>query len=192
MRPEKFGDSYDFMKRTLIHGLAEPNEWATHPMYFDPCPEQGFVQRYADYLGVALVRGNLGDRALVPAVGTACPVHLLLDPDTGVWTGDGIPEGGWGRHLTLEELAEVARAPGRENLLTMVFDQSYTHTNMERRLELAWDKLAALNLDGLHGSAYVAQAVFLWLSPNVNLIPEVTGRFLNETGLPDWRVVQYP
>ena len=33
MDPQKFGDSYDFVKRDLIHWLASAEEWATHPMY---------------------------------------------------------------------------------------------------------------------------------------------------------------
>ena len=192
MRPEKFGDSYDFVKRTLIHGLAAANEWETHPMYFDPCPEQGFVERHANYLGVELVRGDITARDAVVPVGAACPVHLLLDPDTGVWIGDQQPRGGWNRHLTVGEIGEIAAAPGRKNCLTLVFDQSYTHANVDRRRELAWDKLVLLNLDGLHGAAYVSHAVFLWMSLNGDLVTEVTQGFLNQTGLPDWRLVQHP
>ena len=52
MRPEMFGDSYDFLKKTLIQTLAEG--WMTHPMYFDTEPQQGFVQAHAQYLGVGL------------------------------------------------------------------------------------------------------------------------------------------
>ena len=77
MRPEMFGDSYDFLKKTLIQTLAEG--WMTHPMYFDTQPEVGFPLAHAEYLGARLAAGNRGNRDEVEQVGMACLGHLLLN-----------------------------------------------------------------------------------------------------------------
>ena len=201
MRPEMFGDSYDFLKKTLIQTLAE--DWMTHPMYFDAQPEIGFPLAHAEYLGARLAAGNRIDRDKVEHVGMHCPGHLILDPDTGVWTGQRRPNGGWNKHLRLQEVARIASAQGRDDLLTLVFDQSYTRATQERRSELALDKLTALQDHHgqcqhqppcppdrpLHGAAYVTHAVFIWVSLNGDLVTQATGRMLRRTQLPRCRVV---
>ena len=66
MHPSKFGDTYEMAKLCMLHWLAPDEEWLIHPMYF---PAQGeerdesFPCRYADFLGVCLVRGNIEQRA---------------------------------------------------------------------------------------------------------------------------------
>ena len=190
MRPEMFGDSYDFVKRSLIHGLARPREWEIHPMYFDLDPLPEFVRSHAGYLGVDVVagEGDVASRDDVVAVGSACRNHLLLDPDTGIWTGDRRPNGGWNRHLSPFEIEEIATAPGREDLLTLVFDQSYTRANDEDKMGLVEAKLDLFNL---HSAAYVSHAVFIWFSQSGDLVTDATRRLLRESGLPDFRVVQH-
>jgi hypothetical protein len=48
MRPKFFGDSYDLVKREIIHGLASDKKWTVHPMYFvfdsEPEPSVNFHQ----------------------------------------------------------------------------------------------------------------------------------------------------
>ena len=56
MHPEFFGDSYDLVKRDIIHRLAPAKEWATHPMYFSPKPVAGFVARHSKFLGIDLAK----------------------------------------------------------------------------------------------------------------------------------------
>ena len=201
MRPEMFGDSYDFLKKTLIQTLAEG--WMTHPMYFDTEPQQGFVQAHAQYLGVGLANGDRNRRDAVEQVGMECRHHLLLDPDTGVWARQRQrqPNGGWNKHLRVREVARIASAPGRENLLTLVFDQSYTRTKHDERYQLVLNKLADLQdhheqcqgqprcRGPLHGAAYVTHAVFIWVSLNGDLVEGAKRQMLERTQLPKWRVV---
>ena len=202
MRPEMFGDSYDFPKRKLIQTLAEG--WMTHPMYFDDEPQEGFVEAHAAYLGIDLVPGDRGNRNAVEQVGMDCRCHLLLDPDTGVWKRQRRPNGGWDKHLHVKEVARIASAPGREHLLTLVFDQSYTRANQDRRSQLAQKKLKAIRDHHtqcqhqpacpvpLHGAAYVTHAVFIWVSQDRALVEGATRQMLGQTHLPDWRVVRTP
>ena len=131
-------------------------------------------------------------------------LETVLDPDTGVWSGQRQPKGGWDKHLRVPEVARIASAPGRENLLTLVFDQSYTRTNQDSRSQLAQKKLKALRDHHtqcqhqpacpvpLHGAAYVTHAVFIWVSQDRALVEGATRQMLGQTHLPDWRVVRTP
>ena len=90
MHPDFFGDSYDLVKREIIHGLATAEKWAVHPMYFnfDPEPDPNFIDEYAEFLGIELAVRDTARDDLVD-VSTACQQHLFLDPDTGLWNGQG-------------------------------------------------------------------------------------------------------
>ena len=199
MRPEMFGDSYDFLKKTLIQTLAEG--WMTHPMYFDPQPQEGFVRAHAAYLGVDLAVGDIDHRNAVKRVGMGCRRHLLLDPDTGVWARQRQPNGGWNKHLRVREVARIASAPERDNLLTLVFDQSYTRAKHDERRRLVLEKLRAIRdhhrqcqgqprcRGPLHGAAYVTHAVFIWVSLNGDLVERAKRQMLERTQLPEWRGV---
>ena len=102
MDPQQFGDSYDFVKRDLIHWLASAEEWATHPMYFGP--KRGFIAKHAEFLGIALAAGDTIRRNLVSTVGSDCPHHLLLDPNTGLRAGHEGPTDSLWDHVTIEEI----------------------------------------------------------------------------------------
>ena len=190
MRPEKFGDSYDFVKRDIIHWLAPAGEWATHPMYFGPRPVAGFVDRHAEFLGIALAEGETTRRNLVSAVGRDCLRHLLLDPDTGLWAGQSNPPYNGYEHVTIEELADIANAPGRASRLTLVFDQSFSRVNDEERKRLTEEKLQTLRNDHeVHGVAYVSHAVFIWVSKDEDLLYNATRRLQERSRLPRCRFV---
>ena len=139
-----FGDSYDLVKRTIIHGLARSTEeWAVHPMYFSQPPKnifvrENFVHHYTEFLGIGLVEGHNYVRENVREIGVLCPSHLFLDPDTGLRL-----HGGPGpQHLDVLELAAIANAPVRKHKLTLVYDQSYSRQDrLTGRKERAHEKL---------------------------------------------------
>ena len=209
MRPKFFGDSYDLVKREIIHGLASAKEWTVHPMYFvfdpEPEPEPGFVDRYIEFLRIdravrSTTRKDLDDVATV-----AGARYLFLDPDTGLWDGKGSPGCAWRKHISVGELVRIANA--REHELTLVFDQGYSRnlTNEARR-QRAERKLEALRLAQiehqvtgvntnqgsqqrcLHSVAYVSHAVFIWISTDEDLLASATQRLLgcsrNRAGKP--------
>ena len=190
MHHKFFGDSYDLVKRDIIHGLALAEEWAAHPMYFDPIPVAGFVDRYAEFLGIDLAARH-PPRGILVNVSRACRRHLFLDPDTGLWKWQSNPGNRWHKHISMEELAQIANAPGREHRLTLVFDQSYSRSiGNEARRQRAEKKLQTLRCDhGVHGVAYVSHAVFIWVSRDEDLLARATRRLRARSRLPRCRFV---
>ena len=197
MHPRFFGDSYDFVKRDIIGGLAPLSEWAVHPMYFDDEPELEFPATFAHFLGIDLVEGNLFDRNLVAALAEDCQNHVFLDPDTGLrMVGqDGrlrAPAGGWGKHLSEREIANVVNAPGRKAKLTLVFDQSFPNANPTARREMAQAKLQRLwENHRIHGVSYLTHVVFTWLSHDHGTLTNATRRFVQHSGTPTWRLTSH-
>ncbi len=188
MSPDKFGDSYDIVKREIIQWLAPPEEWAVHPMWFGP--RRDFVEAYYNFLEVEPAEGDITRRRLVSDVGRACPKHLLLDPNTGLRTGHrGPPDSQWD-HVTIEELADIACADGRESLLTLVFDQSIGHRTYEDAKEIVAGNLQTLR-EGheVYGVAYVSHAAFIWVAKDEDLLTSATRQLLKRSRLPLSRFV---
>ena len=110
MNPKFFGESHDIAKREVMRWLAPCHAWATHPMYFvaegAPQYDEGFPVRYAAALGVDIVEGDTLDRKMLPEIAKACPKHLLLDPDTGLWW---TPTGNSKAHVSIGEFAQITK-----------------------------------------------------------------------------------
>lgn len=87
MRLDKFGDTYDVVKQSLLGWLAALGPWAAHPMFTEEVsgPE---ARAFATFLDVPLlslhVLGIQTDRSAYFAPAKACGSHLFLDPDTGL------------------------------------------------------------------------------------------------------------
>ena len=194
MRPDFFGDSYDIVKREIIRGLAPPEHWVVHPMYFVEEPEVEFLNQYEEFLGISLVEGWNNARSEVCAVGQRFQKHIFLDPDTGFWVS--IPrvrhrghQANWSEHLCVEELVEIATVDGRKHSLTLVYDQSYSRnrTFVQRR-ERAAEKLEQiheLSENDVYGVAYVSHSVLIWVSADKDGLIEATQRFLAHSQLPN-------
>ena len=188
MNPKFHGDSYEFAKQGIIEGLAPLGGWAIHPMYYDYSEEPfdpGFAGYYADFLGIRLVDHGECPRNEVAAVGGRCQQHLFVDPDTGLWAGEGRPRDGQRKHIRVTEFAEIANAPGREDKLTLVYDQSYPNGTIENKREQAGAKLATLFHDhNLHGAAYVSHVPFIWVSRDEGVFNNATQRLLRKLAFP--------
>ncbi|MDE0344036.1 MAG: hypothetical protein OXK82_12880 [Deltaproteobacteria bacterium] len=181
MSPDKFGDSYDIVKRDIIHWLACPEEWAVHPMYFGG--NRDFVNRYTDFLGITCAEGDIRSRRRVVSVGRTCPKHLFLDPNTGLKPEHQGPTDSQWDHVTMEELAQIADGPNRASKLTLVYDQGYQRPTNEERKPLAEAKLQTLRCDhDMHSVAYVAHVVFIWVSKDEACSPRPHGSSWNVLG----------
>ena len=140
MHHEKFGDSYDIVKRCLLEWLSPCGTWALHPMFSEDCPPS-FVKEYTAFLGVPIVTtapvpGSAERNAYFRRIVTwNATDHLFLDPDTGLALSRNKNSR---RHVTVEELHAIAK--GRAGNLTLVFDQSLTHGSEEERREHAMAK----------------------------------------------------
>ena len=188
MNPEKFGDSYDFVKREIIRGLAPSCEWATHPMYFEPEPKRdlNFLVQYEVFLGVHRVDGDIFDREQVVTLGRQCQKHLLLDPDTGLpGPKSRRPRGGRRVCIDIGELVQIATATKRRQRLTLIFDQSYSRANsLKMNKEMAEKKLKALRHCGVFGAAYVSHAVFIWASGSKLSVVGGSRRLIRDLNIP--------
>ena len=100
MHPDKFGDSYDIVKRSILGWLRPCGTWAVHPMFAEDF-DQSFAAKYSAFLGVPLVKPKppypvrkkgakraayLEERGVYfKDVGQWVKRdHLFLDPDTGL------------------------------------------------------------------------------------------------------------
>ena len=210
MHPNKFGDSHDWTKKGLIHGLVDPGNsqvgWATHPMYFrvpdnDPFYET-FTESLQNFLGIGPVPGNIGDvnnrrqPNWADELGRDCANHLLLDPDNGLAKNERGRSAAakWNQRVGIDEIVAVTQAGGREHLLTLIFDQGYSRwARLAKKTRDRDVKLKRLYAAGLFGAAYVAYpspyTVFIWVCKDERVLIRVTQHLMQESGLPCWRFV---
>ena len=189
MHPSKFGDSYDIVKRTLLEWLSSCGTWTAHPMQFTSPPDREFEKQYCQFLGVDLLKtatpNDLTDRkALVDAASSASD-HLFLDPDKGLQTrSKPISK----EHITVEELARIAKTPARSDKLILVYDQSFLRvlTDEERRCRTR-EKLASLRKKDVHAIAYHSHANFVLASADKQVL--MKARQLLEDELPPERLL---
>ena len=194
MHPDKFGDSYDFVKRGLPHEqhllqwLSDCGEWAVHPMLFtkrfQPC-HRSFLDQYSRFLGAPPLEAGqvdkLSDKDSFVEVAKSAPSHLFLDPDTGLQ----VPEmRATSKHLKAEDLVEIAEA--RKDKLTLVFDQSRRRRKEDgSNEEQARKKLKWLKDRRVRGVVYCSHANFVLVSKNGDLLEEAKRTLLgNPRGFP--------
>jgi hypothetical protein len=91
-------------------------------------------------------------------------------------------------HRSLPELVDIAIARDRQNLLSLVFDQSFSR-GQKRRLRLK-GKLDALAKHGLHGIAYDSHACFILVGCDAKLVKRAHKVPLQKSRLPPKRFVQ--
>ena len=173
MNYEKFGDSYDFVKRGILQLLSCCGDWSVHPMFTDGDPEC-YAAEYRRLIGVPSVndcsfvqsgrnRNDWLDEA------RTCQDHLLIDPDTGIPFNEPgkLPRAGaaGAEFLMANELVEIART--RPDKLTLVFDQSFYRKNFRGApctTEQINGKLWWFVQQDLHGLVYNSHAKFLLVS----------------------------
>jgi len=187
MNPKHFGDTYDIVKQSLLRYLAPLGPWYAHPMFtgaFDVAQGKAFEA----LLGVSLVSTEVltprTDRGSYFSTARACPGHLFLDPDIGVWIkstrGKKAPA-----HLFAAELVEVARRSPR--LLTMVFDQALPRGGEATSLGLKLEWLASA---GLHGFAYQSHVSFILVGCCASVVGQARGILESHGHLPQRRFVE--
>ncbi len=186
MRMDVFGDSYDFVKRSLLQWLRAFGDWSVHPMFTEEVPAPA-VTAYEALLGAKVVSADvLGagtDRRAYLACAAPCG-NLFLDPNTGLRME---PTGGRraAEYLFASELLGLAEQ--RPERLTMVFDQSLPRGSERSQLDR---KLRALRQDGLFGYAYVSHASFVVVGRDRSLIERSCRHVLDESRLPEGRLLQ--
>ena len=185
MKMKFFGDSYDFSKRCLMEWLAPEESWAVHPMFTEQV-SQDDAKSYGGFLRAHVLTTKpltLDQDRAVYFADVKWQGHLLFDPDTGVWRTGGRHTKPKNEYIYQSELAkQVALRPKH---LTVVFDQAVSKT---KECDQMSQKLSQIINGRLHGIAYAAQASFLILTCDENVIIEAQARLL-KAGLPECRVI---
>lgn len=92
MRMEHFGDSYDFVKRSLLQCLSELGPWSIVPMFTDDVDVRE-VEAYRFFLlqKPVISTGKLTNENRLSYFKTAAAVdqNLFIDPNTGVRLTEG-------------------------------------------------------------------------------------------------------
>lgn len=184
MKLKYFGDSYDIVKKSMIHWLSEFGPWVTHPMFTETVKSQE-AAAFSRLLGTPLLSTETltaqTDRSKYFA-SCGATGNLFLDPDTGVRLQNQRGEKSVA-YVFAEELVDWCRQ--RPHSLTLIFDQSYSRGDedgIRRKLSYLGDKK-------IHGFAYNSHATFLLLGTEDQLVKRAHERVLAASGLPAWRLV---
>jgi hypothetical protein len=188
MKLEKFGDSYDIVKYSLLRWLAPCGSWVAHPMFtqkVDPADADAFSK----FLGVPFLSTqalcSTTDRNAFFSAAASSERHLFLDPNTGLRVPSAsranAPDFVYGT-----ELVTLARSrPGR---LTLVFDQSIDRQYAPK--EQIETKLAWLAERAVYAATYESHACFVLASATQNVLEEALATLLKQSQLPAARLVR--
>ena len=130
MNRDKFGDSYDIVKQSILRWLSDCGTWSVHPMFTDKDP-MSYMEDYCRLLGVSAVTTKTyrqSRRARWIAADNHGQGHLFIDPDTGLRLDR--PRRDLNKYLLASELLAFAKA--RPKKLTLVFDQSIDRRQEKR------------------------------------------------------------
>jgi hypothetical protein len=187
MRMTYFGDSYDFVKLSLLRCLRELGPWAVLPM-FTETEDTDRANELRLFLGVPIISTEvLTNENRSSYFNTAATAqHLFIDPNTGLRLSK---IGGKKAldYLFASELLDVTEH--RPENLTMVFDQSLGRAAENARKAEVKGKLHSLRERGLFGFAYYSHACFLVLSKDQPVVNDARERVNQGLGLPSSRLV---
>ena len=180
MRMSYFGDSYDFVKRSLLECFGELGKWAVVPM-FTEAVEANSANELQLFLGAPLISTAVltNENRYSYLKSAAIDQHLFIDPNTGLR----LKEGGRNslNYLFASELLLLAEQRGR--FLTMVFDQSLGRVVESARRDEVTKKLRKLHEKELFGFAYYSHACFLVFSKDETVVNEAIGCISKGLGL---------
>jgi hypothetical protein len=183
MNSTYLGDSYDFVKGTLLHWLRPLGEWWVHPMFSKPFDENEIEQYQkllrAPPISSGVVPAGPSGKAFIELSHRAG--NVLFDPDTGLRLhGPGKPAY---RYLRADELLNRARA--QPSSVTAVFDQSLSYGHAQDGLQM---KVNALNAGDIACFAYYSHACFIFVSANRERL-DFARALLLQAGVPEWRLL---
>jgi hypothetical protein len=185
MRMEFFGDSYDAVKRFMLHSVAPEVEWSAFPMFTHKVSREN-IAAYEFFIGVRIVRSamvTVATNRTQHLLATSTHRHIFIDPDTGIKLK---PSKGARsiRYIFGPELATLCREDDQR--LIVIFDQSYSRCASQT--PLIKEKLSYFKKAGIHGFAYDSHARFLILSGNKAVCDKAKTNLL-ASGLPKSRSV---
>lgn len=187
MKLEKFGDSYDVVKQSLLRWLSPCGPWLAHPMFTEPVhPSEAAA--FSRFLGVPLVStqvlDRVSDRDAYFSSAVSCAGHLFLDPNTGLRVPAASPADA-PDFVNGTDLVAIAR--NRPDWLTLVFDQSIDRSHSPR--EQIEAKLSWLAERGVQGVTYQSHVCFVLVSASQPVLDKALETLARESCLPSSRFV---
>ena len=195
MDPDYFGDSYDFVARTLLSVKPHNRDFLEVPMFTEDSEEAKRKEHIA-FLGV---KRPLWDECLVPeyrrhranwlerirTIVRKGPYHLFLNPNTGIRAGDN--EGKKPRdYIGMNDLKVLLKDSG--DMLLLCYDQSFAYDTKENLRERRAEKLRELeNAGGIYSCYFWSHTCFLAASCNEKTLSKWKNGIL-ELGVPPWRL----
>ena len=184
MRMQFFGDSYDVVKRFLLHTIAPEAKWIAFPMFTHEVAADD-ITAFEAFLGVSIASHDAITKSTDRAIHLSALTnhrHVFLDPDTGVklepFNGASVVNYVFGPELVL--LCEQNR-----DRLLLVFDQSVPRGKEPKAVR---EKLTYFRDRGLYGFAYLSHACFLILSGSESVC-RTARKHLLASHLPEARLV---
>ena len=184
MRMSYFGDSYDFVKQSLLRCLRDLGPWSSLPMLTEEATRSE-LSSFAAFLGTDLVSSTIlapgADRASYFASACKCG-HLFVDPNTGIRVEE--RGGRTSNYIFASELVNLAGQRPRH--LTMVFDQALSRGAVPIGLERKLKHLAAQKIFGF---AYVSHACFMIVGKDRVLVNRARRTLIKKCRLPEHRLL---
>jgi len=185
MRMRYFGDSYDIVKRFLLHTISPEGDWAALPMFTEPVT-LGEVVQFEAFLGARVVRPDPvvpGEDRRSYFILPSSEHRILVDPNKGVRMGRPSRARASVDYVFPEEVVGLCR--GEPRRLVVTFDQSHVRGQEPESLS---GKLAAFRREGVHGFAYRSHACFLVLTADEALATEAQAHLV-AAGLPGDKLI---
>jgi hypothetical protein len=188
MKLDKFGDSYDIVKQSLLRWLAPCGPWVAHPMFTEPV-DPSAAEAFSRFLNVCLLTTQTlhrhTDRTAYFSTATSCVGHVFLDPNTGLRVPSASLDDAT-HFVNGTELVIPARA--RPDKLTLVFDQSIDRRHPSKDQIEA--KLTWLAERGVYGVTYESHACFVLVSATESVLEKAIETLFRESRLPCARLVR--
>ena len=180
MRMCYFGDSYDIVKKFLIHSLAPDAEWVVFPM-FSHQVKSGDIQAFEEFLGIQVISKSVitKDNRIDSLASLGHYQHIFIDPDIGI----SLKPSNSVKHISGPELVNICHE-GRNRLL-LVFDQSFNRGKMDEEIA---EKLSYFKKQNIYGFTYRSHACFVVLSASKAAYKNAYNRLLG-SGLPRKRLI---
>ena len=195
MDPEYFGDSYDFVTRTLLSVKPHNRDFLEVPMFTKESGKK-MLDLHIAFLGV---KRPLWDECLVPeyrrhranwlerirTIVRKGPYHLFLNPNTGIRAGDN--EGKKPRdYIGMNDLKVLLKDSG--DMLLLCYDQSFAYAKEDELKKARAKKLRELGSSGgIHSCYFWSHTCILAASCNEEVLSEWKEGVL-ALGVPDCRL----
>jgi hypothetical protein len=182
MRMEYFGDSYDIVKKFLIHSLAPGAEWVVFPMFTHEVTNEN-AKAFESFIGARILTKTVFTSSTKHGdylASSGNHQHIFLDPDTGIQINQTTKTNAHIYGLDLIELCQESK----ERLL-LVYDQSFSRINDKQKL--MENKMKYFQKHDVKCFYYDSHASFLILSAS-NSACKNAFKHLVASGLPQHRL----